>query len=169
MTMISPPPFRIYLLRHANASPAAPGARDFDRTLSDEGYAEAEILAEKAAEKGYRPDLILCSTAQRCRQTAEAIRRSLDTEVDIRFVDDLYSAPPDRYLNIIASQSSSTSVMVVGHNPTISQTLAALIGVVPMASALSGGFPTAGYAVVDADRNGNPANPRWLLTDFLKP
>jgi phosphohistidine phosphatase len=169
MTTISPPPFRIYLLRHANASPQVPGTRDFDRSLSDEGFGEAEIVAENAADKGYHPEIILCSTARRCRETAEAVRRSLDAEVECRFIDELYNAPTDVYLNLIASQASATSVMLIGHNPTISQTLASLIGLVPMTSALQGGFPTAGYAVIDADRDADPTGPRWRLTDFLKP
>ena len=60
-------PQRIYLLRHAKSGWAEPGGRDFDRSLSDAGFAEAELLAETAADKQYRPDLVVCSTAKRCR------------------------------------------------------------------------------------------------------
>jgi phosphohistidine phosphatase len=167
MTGISPPPFRIYLLRHAKALSARPGERDFDRALSDEGYADAEIVADKAADKGYIPDLVLSSTALRCRQTSEAIRRTVGPEVEFRFVDELYDAPADRYLNIIASQATDNSVMLVGHNPVIGQTLASLIGQSAATTALPGGFPTAGLAVIDVDRNALPAKATWILTDFI--
>ncbi|TCR84008.1 histidine phosphatase family protein [Rhizobium sp. BK376] len=167
MTSISPPPFRIYLLRHAKALSARPGERDFDRALSDRGYGDAEIMADKAADKGYVPDLVISSTALRCRQTAEAIRRVAGPDVEFRFVDELYNASADGYLNIIASQATDNSVMLVGHNPVISQTLASLIGQSAATAALPSGFPTAGLAVIDAERNVPAAKASWTLTDFI--
>jgi phosphohistidine phosphatase len=167
MASISPPPSRIYLLRHAKAASARPGERDFDRSLSDEGYAQAEIVADKAADKGYVPDLVLCSTATRCRQTSEAIRRALNPDVEFRFIDELYSATAATYLEIIASQANDNSVMLVGHNPVITQTLATLIGQAAMTSALPGGFPTAGLAIVDFSRDPPNNGSRWFLTDFI--
>lgn len=161
MTTISPPPSKIYLLRHAKAQHAAPGQRDFDRPLSDDGYAAAEIVADKAADKDYRPDLVICSTALRCRQTADALRRAMTPPPEFRFVDALYNATPDVYLEIISSQATEGSVMLVGHNPVIEQTLEALIGHDALVGALPGGFPTAGLAVIDATSSG------WILTEFI--
>ncbi len=167
MTSISPPPFRIYLLRHARAASARPGERDFDRALDDSGYAEAEIVADKAADRGYVPDLVISSTAVRCRQTSEAIRRAIGPSVEFRFVDELYNASSSTYLDIIASQVTDNSVMLVGHNPVMEQTLATLIGDEAMAFRLPHGFPTAGLAVIDADRDAVSARAGWTLSDFL--
>jgi phosphohistidine phosphatase len=167
MTVISPPPYRIYLLRHANALSARAGERDFDRGLSDEGYADAEIVADKAADKGYAPDLVIASTALRCRQTADAMRRVLQPDVEFRFVDTLYNASSDSYLNIIASQAGANYLMLVGHNPSISQTLASLVGETAASSALRGGYPTAGLAVIDSDHSAPAGRTRWILTDFI--
>ncbi|MBB3607726.1 histidine phosphatase family protein [Rhizobium sp. BK602] len=161
MTSISPPPSRIYLLRHADAQHATPGQRDFDRPLSDDGYAAAEIVADKAADKDYKPDLVISSTALRCRQTADAVRRAMTPAPEFLFVDALYNATLDTYLDIISSQTTVNSVMLVGHNPVIEQTLEALIGHDALAAALPNGFPTAGLAVVDATRSG------WILKEFL--
>ncbi|ENN89205.1 hypothetical protein RHSP_61366 [Rhizobium freirei PRF 81] len=161
MTKISPPPSRIYLLRHAEAQRAAPGQKDFDRPLSSKGYAAAEIVADEAIEKGYKPDLIISSTALRCRQTAEAMRRIVSPSTEFRFVDAVYNGTLDTYLSLLASQKDQGAVMLVAHNPTIEQTLEALIGRKALAAALPHGFPTAGLAVVDA------ASPRWSLTDFV--
>lgn len=168
MVSISPPPFRIYLLRHAKAASARPGERDFDRALSDDGYAQAEIVAEKAADNGYLPDLVLSSTAKRCRQTAEAIRRATNPDIEFRFIDELYSATAATYLEIIASQANDDSVMLVGHNPVIGQTLASLIGQTTMTARLPSGFPTAGLAVVDLSRDPPNGGPAWFLTDFIE-
>ncbi len=161
MTSILPPPSRIYLLRHAEAQQAAPGQRDFDRPLNDNGYAAAEIVADEAVDKGYKPDLVISSTALRCRQTAEAMRRAVTPETEFRFVDAMYNGTLEIYLSLIAGQTDQDSVMLVGHNPIIEQTLAALIGREALAGALPRGFPTAGLAVVDSTPSG------WVLTDFV--
>lgn len=161
MTNISPPPSRIYLLRHAEARHAAPGQRDFDRPLSEDGYAAAEIVADKASDKDYKPDLIISSTALRCRQTADAMRRVVSPSTEFRFVDALYNGTLEIYLSLIASQTDQQSVMLVAHNPIIEQTLESLIGHEALVSALPRGFPTAGLAVVDSTSTG------WALTDFV--
>ena len=163
MAATLPPPYRIYLLRHADAVWAQPGQRDFDRPLNEKGYADAEIVADKAADRGYKPELLLSSTALRCRDTADAMHRAMGTSVEIRFVDELYNASPDIYLEIIDAQKSVNSVMLVGHNPTMEQTLEALIGHDALAQALPDGFPTAGLGVLDYDDVASI----WRLTDFL--
>jgi phosphohistidine phosphatase len=157
-------PSRIYLLRHAKAAWAQPGERDFDRSLNDEGYGEAEVIADKAADRNYRPDRVVSSTATRCRQTAEAVRRAMSEELDIAFVDELYNAPVDTYLELV-STNGTASVMFIGHNPTIEEVLERLAGRDQMVSAIPGGFPTAGLAVLDRP---SPAEDRyWRLIDFL--
>ncbi len=161
MTSLLPPPSRIFLLRHAEAQHAVPGQKDFDRPLNENGYAAAEIVADEAAEKGYKPDLIISSTALRCRQTAETVRRVVNPSTELRFVDAIYNGTVDIYLSLIASQTDRQSLMLVAHNPTIEQTLEALIGHEALGRTLPHGFPTAGLAVVDATASG------WSLTDFI--
>ncbi|MFS8147776.1 SixA phosphatase family protein [Rhizobium sp. BR 249] len=162
MTVPLPPPNRIYLLRHAEAAWAEPGQRDFDRPLNEKGYGDAEIIADKAADKGFRPDLLISSTALRCRATADAVHRAMGVTLDVRYVDALYNATVGTYIEIIDAQDAA-AVMLVGHNPTIEQALEALIGHEAMVSALPGGFPTAGLAVLDFDVSATA----WRLTDFL--
>ncbi|MBY5410382.1 histidine phosphatase family protein [Rhizobium leguminosarum] len=162
MTVPLPPPNRIYLLRHAEAAWAEPGQRDFDRPLNEKGFGDAEIIADKAADKGYRPDLLISSTALRCRDTADAVYRAMGLTVEVRYVDALYNATVDNYLEIIDAQDEA-AVMLVGHNPTMEQALEALIGHEALAGALSGGFPTAGLAVLDFDASATA----WRLTDFV--
>jgi phosphohistidine phosphatase len=163
MAAILPPPSRIYLLRHAEAAWAQPGERDFDRPLSDKGYDEAEIVADRAADRGYRPDLLISSTARRCRETTDAVHRAMGLSLGIRYIDELYNATPEIYFEIIDSQTVG-SIMLVGHNPTGELTLEALIGHDALLRALPGGFPPAGLAVLDFD-NGSAS---WKLTDFLR-
>jgi phosphohistidine phosphatase len=168
MISILPPPSRIYLLRHAEAAQVQPGERDFDRALNDNGFAQAEIVADKAADKGYRPDLVIASTALRCRQTTDAFKRAIGATTEVQYVDALYDASQNTYLEILSSQVGDDSIMLVGHNPIISQVLETLIGHEAMQKSLPGGFPTAGFAVLDAIQSADGSTASWILSDFIR-
>lgn len=161
-------PKRVYLLRHAKAAWAAPGERDFDRGLNEAGFAEAEIIADLAADRHYRPDMLLSSTAARCRQTTQAWQRAFNEGIDIGYVDEMYNARSETYL-LIAAQTDVQSVMLVGHNPTMEATLEAMIGEDLLHAALPSGFPTSGLAVLDHDDGVGNGRNRWRLVDFLSP
>lgn len=160
---------RVYLLRHAHSGMANPGQGDFDRTLDGRGYAEAEIVADKASDRGYRPDVILCSTAVRCRETADAIKRSLHDDFEIDFIDEMYNASEQTYLDLISSQKDSQSVMLVGHNPTIADLLESLVGEDAFHAHMPSGFPTAGLAVLAFGSNNSASPLKWELVDFIAP
>jgi len=162
-------PSRVYLLRHAKAAWAAPGERDFDRGLNDAGFAEAEVIADLAADRYYRPDLLLSSTATRCRQTTQAWQRAFNEGIDISYIDEMYNARSETYLSLIAAQAEARSVMLVGHNPTMEATLEAMIGEDLLHAALPSGFPTSGLAVLDHDDSLASGRDRWRLVDFLAP
>ncbi len=74
---------------------------------------------------------------------------------------------PSAYLDIIASQVAESSVMLVGHNPTIEQTLEGLIGQEALEAALPLGYPTGGLAVIDARVASLSTPSGWVLSDFL--
>jgi phosphohistidine phosphatase len=169
MASIDPPPFRIYLLRHAKAVRGDPGQHDFDRGLDPQGYAEAELVAGRAADRGYRPDMVISSTALRCRQTADAVRRAVSETLEPVFVDDLYNGSADIYLDLLSSQQDARSIMLIGHNPVIEQTLSALVGSAPLSAAIPSGYPTAGLAVLDHSAGAQGSAVSWALADFLKP
>lgn len=174
MVAVSPSLARIYLLRHAEAGWPENGQKDFDRSLNDAGYAQAEIVTDRAADKNYNPELVVCSTAQRCRQTAEAVRRTLCGEdVSFRFVDELYDSPIGTYLEILSATDNVSSVMLIGHNPAISEALQALVGAEQVGRVIPYGFPTCGLAVLERvvnvapTRLGWPAKPDWTVIDFI--
>ncbi len=163
--MIEPEPFRIYLMRHAQAASATPGGRDFDRVLDNRGYAQAEMVADRAADLGYVPDCLISSTAERCRQTAEIVRRAVGETLEIQFIDELYNGTPDLYATIIAGQRPARSVMLIGHNPSIDLLLEGLIGKAERRAAMPGGYPTAGLAVLDYSAQAETGG--WTLTNLL--
>ncbi|AYD01135.1 histidine phosphatase family protein [Neorhizobium sp. NCHU2750] len=165
--MIEPEPFRIYLMRHAQAASAAQGGRDFDRELDGTGYAQAEIVADKAADLRYVPDCIISSTAMRCRQTAEIVRRRLGETLEVQFIDELYNGTPEIYATVISGQRPARSVLLIGHNPSIDQLLEGLIGGGARRSAMPGGYPTAAMTILDYVQTPTSEN-NWALIDLLK-
>lgn len=167
MTSVTPPQNRIYLLRHAKSGWAQPGERDFDRALNDAGREEAAGVAARAIERGYRPDLILSSTARRCRETADAFRGAYSTRTEFQYLDELYNCTADTYLDILADLRNYGSVMVVGHNPSIEEVLFLLAGSEAAQTVIPEGFPTAGLAVLDRAADAAPHSQPWVLMDFL--
>lgn len=169
MPVLQPPPFRVYLMRHAHAAWPVAGERDFDRHLDDVGYAEVEIVSALAADKGYLPDVVLSSAATRCRETAQSVRRAFNDTFDITYVDEMYNAQPETYLALIAAQAPSLSVMLIGHNPTLDAVAEAFLGQRKMESLLPSGFPTAGLAVLDPKLGGDSRVTEWQMLEFLAP
>jgi phosphohistidine phosphatase len=87
----------------------------------------------------------------------------MGSTIEVRLVDALYNASLEIYLEIIGAQESVNSVMLIGHNPTMEQTLEALIGHDALSQSLPTGFPTAGLAVLDYESGAA----RWRLVDFV--
>lgn len=164
MPLLASPPQRIYLLRHAKSGWARPGERDFDRSLDEIGLGEADQVAATAALRGYRPEIVLSSSAVRCRQTAEAMRRLMGDTIEFRYLDALYNAPADTYVDYIDQLGVSGSVMLVGHNPAIEELFATLVGMEAVNRTIPEGYPTAGLAVLDRSGTGEG---EWILTDFV--
>ena len=162
--MTASSPSRVYLLRHAKAAWAAPGERDFDRGLNEAGFAEAEVIADLAADRRYRPEVLLSSTAVRCRQTTEAWQRAFNEGIDIFYVDEMYNARSETYLSLVAAQTEAQSVMLVGHNPGIERLVALLV---EGRSDDFRGMPPGGLAVLHLNGALEPGNAR--LDAFWSP
>ena len=131
---------RLTLIRHANAEQDA-DVRDFERPLSKRGLAEAQEVARRFQERGFKPDLILLSAAVRTRETAETFARELGVPARLLQADDsLYLADGEHILSIIRGIGPRVShLMVIGHNPGIS---AAAISLAP--EAVPSDLPTCG-------------------------
>lgn len=166
MTFMPPPPSRIILMRHARSGWALPGQTDFKRSLDEAGLKEAAAVSELAATGGYRPDLVLCSTALRCRQTADAFLATFTEPPDVIYADELYNAPPAAYFDLLGEHPDRAAIMLLGHNPAMEEMLEALAGRGAAAEVIPDGYPTAGFAVLT--HAGDLAEDKWFLSAFLK-
>lgn len=135
---------RLALVRHAKSDWGDPGLDDHDRPLNARGLRDAPVLAARLAETGFRPEIVLSSTALRARTTAGFFADAFGDGVDVEERAELYGAPA-RTLLAAASASGARSVVVVAHDP----------GMTVLAEALSGGgiggMPTCAVAVFTWD------------------
>lgn len=114
---------RLLLLRHAKAVPADGTFADIARPLAARGERDSRHMGERMRRRHERPDLILASPAVRTRQTAEIVAAAFDYGPEkIAFDERLYLADPDEIAAVIAAQDPSIAcLLVVGHNPGLSE------------------------------------------------
>lgn len=113
----------ISFVRHAKASSDAKYKRDFDREINARGIEKTLYLTELLKLKKIEPALIICSPSIRTTQTAQLIIQSLNwTNTQIIYDELLYSGNHINYLNALYSiDDTINSVMIIGHNPSISE------------------------------------------------
>jgi phosphohistidine phosphatase len=118
---------KLYLLRHATAVDIA--SSDARRELTEEGREEARIAGTALAELGVKLSHILSSPLVRARQTAEIAAKALKSPVKIEILDELENgASTTSLLKALKALPESTEILLVGHMPSLSEHLAALIG-----------------------------------------
>lgn len=120
----------LFLLRHGQAEDILPGLVDHARHLTAHGREEAFATAKGFVSKLVLPDLILCSDAQRTRETSEQVARALGGSAPlITFEPNLYQANHDMLLRLLEDHlGSEARVLVIGHNPALSRLVSNLSG-----------------------------------------
>ena len=108
----------LILWRHAEAEEAEP---DLTRNLTSKGNRQATLMARWMHD--YLPSQvrIICSPANRTRQTADALRLPYEIADEIA-----PGCTAQQMLKVCGWPSGDDAVMLVGHNPAISQ-LASLL------------------------------------------
>jgi phosphohistidine phosphatase len=165
----------VFLLRHAKSSWDDSSLSDHDRPLNERGRTAAPRIGSYMSDAGYLPDLVLCSTATRTRQTLEAVLAELGgAEPAIEFREDLYLGGSMGMLDLVASVPDlAQSLLLVGHNPGTGM-LADLLageGEPRMIQLMRNKYPTAGLAIIELSVN------RWkdttsgcgTLKEFVRP
>ena len=122
----------LILWRHAQAedmtldatlSPQAQQQFDLTRSLTSKGEKQATRMAlwlDRQLPEGCR---ILVSPARRCEQTAQALGRKY------RLVPELApGCTPGQMLAVAQWPTAKTPVLIIGHQPTLGQTIAQLLG-----------------------------------------
>lgn len=120
---------KLYFLRHGAAVEADEWkGGDFDRPLTDDGRKRLAQEAKALRKLGLELDVIVTSPLVRAKQTAEIVADALkvrsvvdDPRVGSGF--DLGSLE-----GIVRDHADASAIMLVGHEPTMSETIGGLVG-----------------------------------------
>jgi phosphohistidine phosphatase len=162
---------RLYLLRHAKSSWKEEGLADHDRPLASRGRRAAKAIGRHLRERGVAPELVLCSTARRVRETLEGIEPLLGRAA-ISVEPELYGAGPAELLARLHEIAPPVrSVMVIGHNPALEQLALLLARHGSTVSELEAKFPTGALATLAIRGPGWAALDRGTaeLIEFIRP
>ena len=116
----------LVLLRHAKAE--TPGELpDFERRLTEKGDADADAAGSWLADERLRPNLVLCSSARRTRQTWQGVSVALkqadpdSLSPEVHYEQRLYDGGRTEVIDLLrAVPESVRTVLIIGHNPTMS-------------------------------------------------
>lgn len=160
---------RLILTRHAKSSWDDPALDDHDRPLNGRGRDAATSIGGWLAASGYVPDQVLCSSAERTRETWARIAAELAGPPRAAYLHSLYLAEPDGFLAALHGASGKV-VMVLGHNPGSAYTARGLVAEPPRHPRFDH-FPTAATAVIDfgAASWGDVTWSQGTLVDFAVP
>lgn len=151
---LGPTQRRITLLRHAKAVPDERGD-DHGRVLAPQGREAAVALGDWLRENHLMPDLVLCSTAARTRETLGALHEILPTELH----KSLYLASAGDMLALLNKADDAVKhIMLIGHNPGMHALAATLAGQFVRdadSDAMVHRFPTCGLVSLTVEA------PRW--------
>lgn len=163
---------RLYLLRHAKSSWEDPALADHDRPLNARGRRAAGRMATYLREQGIRPELVLCSSARRTKETLEQLGGAVTTDSTVEIRPALYLADADDLLGIVRSiPEPLESALLIGHNPGMQDLAIELAGRGGERRRLREKFPTAALAALESkvDRWSELALGAAELVGYVRP
>ena len=165
---------RLILFRHAKADLPSEEVDDHERELAPRGRRAAGPMGAWLAGRGFRPDLVLCSTAARARATWTLAKSAFTPPPQTKLEKDIYAASPETLLEVVRRTPADVQTLaIVGHNPGLEQFVEMLAsnGDPEARRALAQKFPTAAIAVLDLPSDDwESAQPRSARLDrFISP
>jgi phosphohistidine phosphatase len=153
---------RCFFLRHGIAvDPQAWSGNDFDRPLTREGRQRMEREARAIDELTLELECIVTSPLLRAKETAQLVAERLD------IVSKLFEDPRlgtgfnvERLAAILGAHADVKTIMLVGHEPSMSTTIGRAIG------AASVELKKAALAGIELD---DPSAPRGMLFCLIPP
>ena len=135
----------LLLLRHAKSSWDDPALADHDRPLKPRGIKAARRMGRLILEQSLHPELIVCSTAVRARETLQLVLDESGLKPVVDFSEAIFHCPPSDFAIVLQGIGESiVSVMLVGHNPGMEEFLLQLTG-------QNETLPTAALAMLELD------------------
>jgi len=139
----------LYLIRHSIAENITMDKKDFDRELTEEG----KFVIKKTSEawKNYigNVDVVLTSPLKRAMQTAEIISTNLQDKQNLIKDNNLGTGSRTADLIDILNSLDYKNVLVVGHQPDLSQHINNFCGT----GSFNLAFPPASLAKIEFDNS----------------
>ncbi|WP_262692613.1 SixA phosphatase family protein [Kordiimonas aestuarii] len=164
----------LYLLRHAKSDWADVRLSDHDRPLTERGRKNAVRMGRLFAKLGIAPELVVCSTAARARETLERAMDAGQLRWSVQFEPALYMASVETIVSVVRSDAGDcTSALLVGHNPGFHSAALELIktGEPELVHALDYKYPTGTFADIEFEerRLADIGLSTGCLKRFIKP
>lgn len=112
----------LYLIRHAKSSWDDAKVTDLDRPLNEKGHQDAKLMSAFLYSQNIIPDLMISSPANRALSTCNYFATAFGYyPTKILQHKDIYEAlPNDLYKIIHQLENQLSTVLIFGHNPSIS-------------------------------------------------
>lgn len=153
-------------MRHAKSSWQDAAQPDHDRELNGRGRRAAPFMGELLARQDLLPDFVITSTAVRALDTAKTVIASASYQGPLEITRRLYLAEVSTHYEVLLDVPVGRErVLLVGHNPGISDFLLSLTGE-------EHDMPTAAIARIDLDLSEFSAireGIRGKLVNFWRP
>ena len=156
----------LFILRHGEAGTRTIGTRkDSDRALTANGKAEMKKIGKTLKESGLRARQIVTSPLRRARETAEIIAHTLKIPVVEEWDDLKPDGDRESLYQKLARIETSSSVVIVGHEPYLTSMIGEVIGAPDARLVLKkGGLAKVRITSVAPTLRGEL---RWLITPKL--
>jgi phosphohistidine phosphatase len=110
----------LIVVRHGKAEPGSPTGKDEDRPLARKGERQAHWLGERLRERGIKPGILIASRYTRAAATAGILEKYLGLKV--QFSPSLETDHPvSAAIAVVVGHASRSPVVIVGHNPQLSE------------------------------------------------
>lgn len=135
---------RLILMRHAK-SDWSHDLDDFDRPLNKRGRQSGYALRDWLGLNDYRPDQVLCSVAERTKETLFRLGQKAETT----YLKELYLADAATLLAVL-KKATGDCVLMIAHNPGIAWFASQMVANHPDHARFED-YPTGATLVVDFD------------------
>ena len=118
---------KLFLTRHCEAHNFEEGVDDYKKKLTEEGIKDAQLLNEWFFDNQIKLDLIFSSSARRALDTSNLLFERYKEKIKIK--DNLYLCNREQIIKLLKTVEDEVyDVALVGHEPSISESLKYLIG-----------------------------------------
>lgn len=163
-------------MRHADSEAASVRVRDHDREITVQGAQETLEVGEQLRAAGWLPEVVICSNAQRTRQTLDVLQKVMPElgEADQHFLGSLYTTAAldgqtrGHLSELVAAEaaSSHSCCLCLGHNKGWEEAASSFAGeTVRLGNAHAALLEAQGASWAEALAEGT----RWRLVQVLTP